>query len=505
MAIDGEATREGDLPLQPATKDFCSRLANDVPDEVFGCYSKRFAEEPRGIFEGKKGVLLAPSTVPEVSSILRLCNEACVPVIPYGGGTGLVGGQVAVDVPKPVLLSLERMNSIRHVHPVDNVMVAEAGCILQHVQEVAEQNDRQFPLLIAARGSCQIGGTLATNAGGAHVLRYGNMRDLCLGLEFVFSDGSVLNGLSSLRKDNAGYDLANLIIGSEGTLGVITAASLKLFHRLVDEIAAVLAVENPRSAIEVFKLFRETFGNQLSAFELIHRTGLEFLAEVGPAVRLPFRQFPEWMVLVEVGAEEDAGLQGRLGAIAGKAVDLGLVKDGTIAQSETQRRKFWHMREAIPEANRRVGAISSHDVSVPISSIPDFVAEAGKVVASLGHFRINCFGHVGDGNLHYNVFPGVGEAGERGPELRLEMTNSIQDLVREYAGSIAAEHGIGRLKAEYFVDHGDPTLLAAMRRVKLALDPKGIMNPGAVLPALHAFSRRSRTTPSPAASFPALN
>ncbi len=470
------------MPLCPATEDFCSRLAEVLPEAALGRYSQRFAEEPRGIFLGTEGFVITPSTVGEVSSALQLCNEAKVSVIPYGGGTGLVGGQTAIDLPKPVILSLERMNRIRHVHLGDNVIVAEAGCILQDVQKCAERNERQFPLVIAARGTCHIGGTLAANAGGVHVLRYGNMRDLCLGLEVVLPDGSVINGLKSLRKDNAGFDLANLIIGSEGVLGVITAASLKLFHRFTDEVATVLAVASLKSAIEVFKMFRETFGCQLSAFELMSRTGLEFLADVGPEVRQPFRRPPEWVVLAEIGAEVSVGLRERLEELAGRAVELGLAQDGTIAQSETQRLELWQVREAIPEANRRVGAIASHDVSVPISSIPDFVVEAEKVVMSLGNFRINCFGHVGDGNLHYNVFPGAEGTEERVPEVQFAISASIHDLVREFGGSIAAEHGIGRLKAEYFAEHGDPALLEAMRRIKVALDPAGIMNPGAVLP-----------------------
>ena len=412
---------------------------------------------------------------------MRACAAARVPVVPYGGGTGLVGGQIAPEGPRPVILSLERMRAVRGIYPAENVIVVEAGAILQDIHEAAAEVDRLFPLSIAAKGSARIGGNLATNAGGVNVLRYGNARDLCLGLEAVMPDGRIWHGLKRLRKDNTGYDLRNLLIGSEGTLGVITAAALKLSPRPTGEGTALMVVDSPRAALDLLALARDRMGEGVSAFEIMHRAGLEFLAEALPDIRQPFAEMPEWFVLIDVGLASGLDPALTLEGLFAEAFDAGLVSDGIIAQSETQRHQFWEVREQIPEANRRIGSISSHDISLPMSEIPDFIVKGAEVIARIGAFRINCFGHLGDGNLHYNVFPMPGRARADHVAERDAIKRAVHDLVHEMGGSVSAEHGIGRLKVEDLERYGDPVKLDAMRAIKAALDPFGIMNPGAVL------------------------
>lgn len=465
--------------LNPADPAFLNALARQLPPGTLRVVEPRYVEEPRGKWHGHAGAVACPASVEEVAAIVRACAAARVGVVPWGGGTGLVGGQVMADG-LPLVLSLERMNRVRGVYPDENVLLAEAGVILADVQKAAEAVGRIFPLTLASQGSCRIGGNLATNAGGVNVVRYGNARDLCLGLEAVLPDGSVWHGLKRLRKDNTGYDLRGLLIGAEGTLGVITAASLRLFPKPAAEGAALMVVPDPDAALHLLALAQARLGPAVSAFELISGIGLEFLAETQPQVRQPFAQKPEWMVLVDVGVA-DGSPEAALTLLFEAALAEGLVTDGVVAQSLTQRAQFWEMREAIPLANRAVGAVSSHDVSLPLSEIPEFIVEAGIALASLGDWRINCFGHLGDGNLHYNVFPPMGKK----PIEFKEMVGPVQDLVHAMVaalgGSISAEHGIGRLKVAELERHGDPAKLAAMRAIKLALDPLGIMNPGAVL------------------------
>ena len=374
-------------------------------DPAFRQVEPRYLEEPRGLYRGQAAILALPRTVDEVAQLIRHANAARVGVIPYGGGTGLVGGQVAETGPKPLILSLERMNKVRAVYPDENVLVAEAGVILSDVQDAAEAQDRLFPLSLAAQGSARIGGNLATNAGGTGVLRYGNARDLCLGLEAILPDGQIWHGLTRLRKNNTGYDLRNLLIGAEGTLGVITAAALKLYPRPAKTGTALLVVDSPEAALKLLSLAREQLGEMISAFEIIHRTGLEFLAETLPDVRQPFATPPEWTVLIELGLSGGLDPTTSLEKLFETAFSAGLVVDGLIAQSQQQSDDFWAIREMIPHANRKIGSISSHDISVPLGAIPDFIIKAEQAIAGLGDFRINCFGHVGDGNLHYNVFP----------------------------------------------------------------------------------------------------
>ena len=469
--------------LNPADAAFVARLAGALPDGTLRPVTPAYLEEPRGRYRGEGGTVAAPRNVDEVATIVRQCASARVGIVPWGGGTGLVGGQVMPDGPAPVILSLERMAAIRAVYPAENVLIAEAGAILASVHDAAQAADRLFPLTLASQGSCRIGGNLATNAGGVNVLRYGNARDLCLGLEAVLADGSIWHGLKRLRKDNTGYDLRNLLIGSEGTLGIITAASLKLSPIPAAEGAALMVVESPAAALRLLALARDRLAEGVSAFELIGRMGLTFLAETMPEVRQPFAEAPEWMVLIDLGLPRGQNPAEALEALFEAGLEAGLVSDGIIAQSDAQRAAFWHIRETIPEANRRIGSISSHDIAVPLGEIPDFIAEAGAALARAGDWRINCFGHLGDGNLHYNVFPPKGRARGDFDNRRAEIKTLVHDLVDAHGGSVSAEHGIGRLKVGDLERYGDPTKLAAMRAIKAALDPLGILNPGAVLRA----------------------
>jgi FAD/FMN-containing dehydrogenase len=471
--------------LNPCDDQFLQHLAGLLPDGTLRAAEPRYLEEPRGRWRGQAGAVAAPRDTEQVSTILRACHAARVPVIPYGGGTGLVGGQIGGADICPLILSLERMRAVRAIHADENVLIAEGGAVLADVQQAAAGVDRVFPLSLASEGSARIGGLLATNAGGVNVLRYGNARDLVLGLEVVMADGAIWHGLRRLRKDNTGYDLRHLMLGSEGTLGVITAASLRLFPRPAEQGAGLMVVDRPRAALALLGLAQARFGGGISAFELIGGMGLRFLAEKLPQVRQPFATPPDWMVLVDLGLPAGHDPAQGLEALFADGLDAGLVHDGVIAQNTAQRAEFWTLRETIPEANRHIGAISSHDISVPLSCIPEFIDRAGPVLARLGEFRINCFGHLGDGNLHYNVFPVAGRSRADHENQRDAIKGAVHDLVHELGGSVSAEHGVGRLKTGDLQKYGDPVKLAAMRAIKDALDPRGILNPGAVL-ALHS-------------------
>lgn len=467
--------------LRPLTSEFVAKLSENLPDNTVRGATPAYLEEPRGRYAGLGTHVAAPRTTQEVSQIVSACNAAKIGIVPFGGGTGLVGGQIATDGPTPLILSLERMTEVRAVYPQENVLVTEAGAILANVQEAAHEVDRLFPLSLASEGSCRIGGNLATNAGGLNVLRYGNTRDLCLGLEVVLPSGQIWNGLTRLRKDNTGFDLRNLMIGSEGALGVITAAALKLFPRPQKNGTAVFVVSDPTAALHLLNMTQTRASGEVSAFELIHRTGLEFLQEKLPDVRLPFTNPPEWMVLIDLGMAADREPDSVLENIFEEAHAVGLVSDGLVAKSEDQRAQFWNVRERIPQANKAIGSIVSHDVSLPLGVIADFIAEGRKRLAKIGDMRINCFGHLGDGNLHFNAFPAKGQDRNAYESKRGDIQKTVHDLVSEMGGSISAEHGIGRLKARDLAHYADAGKLSAMRAIKSALDPNGIMNPGAVI------------------------
>jgi FAD/FMN-containing dehydrogenase len=468
--------------LNSADDTFVTLLQSTIPDLVIKDDTDPYLREPRGRFMGT-GVVVAPSSTAEVSEIVKLCAAHKVGIIPYSGGTGLVGGQLMEDGPVPVVLSLERMNRIRDIYPTENVLVCDAGCILAEVQAAAEGVERLFPLSLASEGSARIGGLLGTNAGGLNVLRYGNARAQVLGLEVVTASGEVWNGLTRLRKDNTGYDLRDLMIGSEGSLGIITGAALKLSPRPATHGTALMVVPSPAAALDLLALAQAQIGEGISAFELMSKQGIAFLDEVGPEVAKPFAETPEWFVLIDLGLPAGFLPQEALESLFVTASEADLVSDGVIAQSEAQRQAFWAIRESIPEANRRIGSISSHDISVPLSKIPDYIVEATAALAQVGEFRINCFGHLGDGNLHFNVFPTQGRTRADYENLRGAIKTAVHDIVHKFDGSVSAEHGIGRLKVDDLEKYSDPMKLSMMRAIKDALDPQGILNPGAVLRA----------------------
>jgi len=473
------------MSLAPADPGFVARLAAALGPDVLRPPEPRHLEEPRGRWQGQAGAVALPRTTAEAARLVGMCHEARVGIVPYGGGTGLVGGQILGAGPVPLILSLERMTAIRALDLAGGVIEVEAGAVLADVQAAAEGAGRLFPLSLASEGSARIGGLLATNAGGVGVLRYGNARDLCLGVEAVMADGRVLHGLRRVIKDNLGYDLRHLLIGSEGTLGVITAASLRLHPRPAEIASAWVAVAGPGAALDLLASLRDALGASISAFELIHRVGLEFLAEALPQVALPMVPPPEWSVLVEAGDGAGARVAERLEAALAAAIERRWAADALVAQNLAQRQAFWTVRESIPLANRRIGAIASHDISVPPASLPAFLHEADAAVAAAAPgTRINCFGHLGDGNLHYNVFPPEGQGREAFAARAGAVTAAVHALVQAHGGSVAAEHGVGRQKTGDLARYGDPVAVATMRAIKTALDPRGILNPGAVLPAL---------------------
>lgn len=469
------------MDLNDADSAFEALLRGALPEDAVGSSEPRYLEEPRGRYQGRETVVVRPRSTEEVATVVRLAGQARVGVVAYGGGTGLVGGQISTEGPLPVILSLERMAEVREVYPRENVLICDAGAVLADIQAAADAVDRLFPLSLASEGSARIGGNLATNAGGTAVLRYGNARALCLGLEAVLPDGQIWNGLQRLRKDNTGYDLRNLLIGSEGTLGVITAAALKLSPKPAARGTAIFVVPSPEAALDLLALAHAQLGELVSGFELISGQGLAFLAETLPEVRQPFDAAPDWAVLIEVGLVAGLDPQGALEQLFVAAAEAGLARDGVIAQSALQSDEFWSVREHIPEANKRIGAVISSDVSVPLGAIPEFIERGRAEIAKIDAFRINCFGHVGDGNLHYNVFPLPGGRAADHANQRAELQRAVHDLAHRLGGSVSAEHGVGRLKVEDLERYGDPAKMSALRAIKSALDPLGIMNPGAVL------------------------
>ncbi|WP_226781939.1 FAD-binding oxidoreductase [Oceaniglobus trochenteri] len=467
--------------LNPMTDRLATDLAALLPEGALRPPQPADLEEPRGKWQGQAGCVALPRSTEQVAEVVRFAVRNRVAIVPVSGGTGLVGGQVMTDGPAPILLSLARMDAIRAVYAEENVLVTEAGAILADVQAAAEAENRLFPLSLAAEGTCRIGGNLSSNAGGLNVLRYGNTRELCLGVEAVLPDGSILHGARRLRKDNTGYDLRHLLIGAEGTLGVITAAALRLSPRPARMGAAMMVADGPAAALSLLAVAQDVSGGAVSAFELISGMGLHFLQEAGLPARQPFADIPDWSVLIDLGtstAQDPAALLEKIFEIG---AERGLVSDGVIASSLAQRDEFWTVRESIPAANRRIGAVVSNDIALPLSQVPEFVRRGAEAIARIGAFRINAFGHLGDGNLHYNIFPQKGGNRDDHAHQAEDIRRAVNDLVAEMDGSFSAEHGVGRLKVADLERYGDPAKLTAMRAIKAALDPLGIMNPGAVL------------------------
>ncbi len=445
--------------------------------------SNALMQEPRGSFSGCALAAVFPSSVPQVAALLALCNEHGVGVVPQGGNTGLVGGQTPDSSGEQVLLSLTKLDRIREIDPDSDAMTLEAGVTLARAQEAALSAKRYFPLSLASEGSCTIGGNLATNAGGVHVLSFGSTRDLALGIEAVLADGRVLSTLSTLRKDNTGYDLTRLMIGSEGTLGVITAATLKLFPLRGARVATLVALPDPQAALRLLERCKLSLAAFLEAFELLPRIGVEFVVKHAKPARDPFsRPFP-WYALVEFASQGDEeSLRGQVVDFLEEATNLGVALDASIADSLARRAEFWRLREAMSEVQRREGGSIKHDVSLPLKAVPGFIEEAGRRVAAVvPGARPVPFGHLGDGNIHYNVSQPVEMETQAFLARRPEVNAVVHGLVASLGGSISAEHGIGQAKRDLLRETKDPTALAAMRAIKAALDPKGVLNPGKLL------------------------
>jgi FAD/FMN-containing dehydrogenase len=422
-----------------------------------------------------------PASTQEVAAILRLCNELSIPVVPQGGNTGLVGGQVPVGEGQEIILSLRRLKALREIDLASNTMTVEAGMILAEVKEEAARAGRLFPLTLGAEGSCTIGGNLATNAGGTNVIAYGNARDLVLGIEAVLADGRILSDLSKLRKNNTGFDLTQLFVGSEGTLGVITAAVLKLFPRPRAVETAFIGLASPRAALGLLGLSRELAGSEITSFELLPRIGLDFVLAHFDA-RDVLRGIHRWYVLLELSSQRAEGLSERLLALLEAASDKHIIEDAAVASSLEQRASFWKLRELLPEAQSREGGSIKHDVSVPIASIPAFLEEAESAVTSaIPGARLVAFGHASDGNIHCNVSQPLGADTQAFLARWDEINAIVHGLVLAHKGSISAEHGIGQLKRDLLAKVKDKTAMELMRVIKKALDPKGILNPGKVL------------------------
>jgi FAD/FMN-containing dehydrogenase len=442
----------------------------------------------RGRYRGSAVAVARPDSVEQVAAVVRLCASHGVPLVPQGGNTGLCGGATPFNDGKALVLSLARLNRVRAIDTDNDTITVEAGCILQAVQQAAQDAGRLFPLSLAAEGSCTIGGNLATNAGGTQVLRYGNTRDLTLGLEVVTPDGEIWHGLRGLRKDNTGYDLRDLYIGSEGTLGIITAATLKLFPLPVARCTALLAVPSAEDGVRLLGRARNGFGAALTGFELMAGNCLQAVVRLFPQQRLPFSgesaQSP-WFALLELSdSESENHARERFEAVLGEAIEAGIATDAAIAENITQSRALWHLRESIPLAEAELGKSIKHDVSLPISRIADFVRTTNALLQErfpgVGHV---IFGHLGDGNLHYNVTPAPGQEEAALLALQPQVYGVVHDSVHAHGGSISAEHGVGQLKVDELPRYKDPVELALMRRLKHALDPGGIMNPGKVVRA----------------------
>ena len=451
---------------------------------LVGPDTEPYARDWRGQYPGVARAVVRPARTAEVSAVMRLCAQYRVAVVPQGGNTGLVGGSTPDASGREIVLNLGRMNRVRHVDPVDNTMTVEAGVILARVQEEARQQGRLFPLSLAAEGSATIGGNLATNAGGEQVLRYGNTRDLVLGIEVVLADGRVLDLLSPLRKDNTGYDLRNLFVGSEGTLGIITAATLKLFAIPHEQVTLWAAVGDAAHAVALLASMRERLGERVTAFELLAREAVAQVVRHVEGTRVPLEGDAPWFVLAEVSeTSREANLRAQVEGALAAAYEEGLVLDVAIASSVAQGEAMWHIRDHVPDAQTREGASIKHDISVPVSSIAAFIDAAGTELArTFPGVRLVTFGHVGDGNLHYNLTRPAGAD----DAAFLAQAPAVHEIVYRHVaalgGSISAEHGIGRAKQGAFVRYKDPVALDVMRAVKRVLDPANLLNPGRVLP-----------------------
>jgi FAD/FMN-containing dehydrogenase len=443
-----------------------------------------YCEDWRQLYHGHTPAVLRPASTEEVADAVRLCAEHGVPIVPQGGNTSMVGGAAVSEDGSQLILSLSRMNRVREIDATDMTMVIEAGVTLKAAQQAAEAEDCLLPLSISSEGSAQIGGVLATNAGGNNTVRYGNARDLVLGLEVVLPDGQVWNGLRRLHKDNTGYCLRQLFVGSEGTLGIITAAVLRLWPRPREIEVALCAVPSPEAALDLFKACQQHDAAAIQAFEYMSGAGMALVEQYIPGVSVPLAAAAAHYVLVELATpREGAGLRGALETLLGKAMEQGIVGDAVIAESGAQRAAIWKLREEHSEAQKRAGASVKNDISVPVSSVPELIRRAAEACERLvPGIRCAPFGHLGDGNIHFNLVQPEGADGDAFLARDHELMDAVNAIVRDLDGSFSAEHGIGRLKPYMMPEWRGGAELDLMRRIKAALDPAGLLNPGKVLP-----------------------
>jgi len=439
-----------------------------------------YVVEMRDLYRGHTPMVLRPGSVAEVAQIVKLANDTSTPIVPQGGNTGLVGGQIAFD--NEIVLSLTRLDRIREVDPTSNTLTCEAGVTLQHAREAAAAVDRLYPQLLPSEGSCTIGGNLSTNAGGTAALAYGIARSHLLGIEVVLADGRILDNLNKLKKDNTGYDLKNLFVGAEGTLGVITAAVLRLVPRPRAVETAFVGLPNAQAALSLFAIAVESAAGGVTSFELMTRLGVEMVLRHAAGCRDPLQKPYRWYVLIELSSQSKEGLRDLLEDILAQGLERGLVLDAAIADSLEQAKAFWRLREMFGEVQRHEGGSIKHDVSVPVAAVPDFIAEADAAVTALvPGARPVPFGHLGDGNVHYNVSQPVGADRAEFLARWNEVNAAVFAVVKKFGGSISAEHGIGVMKRDVLPSVKDPVALDLMRKLKRLLDPNNILNPGKVL------------------------
>jgi FAD/FMN-containing dehydrogenase len=439
-----------------------------------------YVVEMRDLYRGHTPMVLRPSTVAEVSQILKLANETSTPIVPQGGNTGLVGGQIAFN--NEIVLSLTRLDRVREVDPGSNTLTCEAGVTLQRAREAAAAVDRLYPQLLPSEGSCTIGGNLSTNAGGTAALAYGVARSHVLGVEVVLADGRILDNLNKLKKDNTGYDLKNLFVGAEGTLGVITAAVLRLVPRPRAVETAFLGLPSAQAALALFAIANDRAAGGVTSFELMTRLGIEMVLRHAAGCRDPLQKPYPWYVLLELSSQSKTGLRELLEEILTEGLNRSLVLDAAIADSLEQAKAFWRLREMFGEVQRHEGGSIKHDISVPVAAVPDFIAEANAAVAALlPEARPVPFGHLGDGNIHYNVSQPVGADRAEFLARWNEVNAAVFTVVKKFGGSISAEHGVGVMKRDLLPSVKDPVALDLMRKIKHLLDPNNILNPGKVL------------------------